>query len=87
MICVSWRQTSLEATVKRKSSRKASIAINLDTDQVFNRQEVARFCGFSVQTLDRLWRVGRGPARVQLSPRRLGATGRSILAYLNRSAV
>ena len=42
------------------------------TNRVLNKDEAARYCGFSTRTLDRLAATGHGPVCIQLTSRKLG---------------
>lgn len=44
----------------------------MEPDDILTKQEVAKLCGFSVSTLERLLSRGEFPLPSQLSPRRVG---------------
>ena len=52
------------------------------TSRVLNKDEAARYCGFSTRTLDRLAADGRGPVCIQLTCRKLGFRQADLDAWL-----
>lgn len=51
-------------------------------DTVIPVREAARRAGVSSRTLQRLWSVGEGPARIELSPRRVGVLESDLASWL-----
>lgn len=52
------------------------------TDTVIPVPEAARRAGLSSRTLQRLWAVGEGPPRIELSPRRVGVLESDLSAWI-----
>jgi prophage regulatory protein len=59
---------------------------SLDIDRVVSEAEAAEIIGYSKDTLRREFRAGRAPARVRLSPRRIGYRLSTIYAFLEARA-
>jgi predicted DNA-binding transcriptional regulator AlpA len=55
---------------------------NLSDQAVLSRMQVSALTNLSADTLDRLHRLGQGPERIQLSPRRVGYSVGSLRAWL-----
>lgn len=51
-------------------------------DRVLTLNEAARMAGVSVRTLHRLFEIGEGPPRVQLTARRVGVWQTDAIAWL-----
>ena len=62
------------------SSRTSGI--DLDGLKVLSRPEVIALLGVSKMTVDRIEAKGDGPAKVQLSPRRIGYRVSAVRAWL-----
>lgn len=50
--------------------------------QVLSKRQIADRTGCSTRTLERLWEVGEGPARIEISVRRVGVTEADFEAWL-----
>jgi hypothetical protein len=60
---------------------------DFNSDRLVSPKVTAELLALSPATLQRLWREGRGPRRIQISQRRFGVRLRDIQAYLDRAAV
>ena len=52
-------------------------------DYVRRKKEAAKICGLSPRTLDRLTKLGKGPARTKITDRIVGYRDSAIKAYLD----
>jgi predicted DNA-binding transcriptional regulator AlpA len=67
------------------SNRRAEVAVvpaNLPDDAILTRTQTCALTNISEDTLSRLHQRGEGPARVQLSRRRVGYTVGAVRSWL-----
>jgi predicted DNA-binding transcriptional regulator AlpA len=58
----------------------------IESDRIYTKSETAQILRVSEVTLDRMYRQGGGPARLKLSPARVGYYGHAIIKYLEPTA-
>ena len=69
------------------SSRIQAMFTNLPEHAVLTKAEVCALTKISDDTMTRLHRRGEGPARVQLSPRRVGYTVGALRVWLEKRSI
>lgn len=50
--------------------------------RILSKKQVAERLGCSTRTLERNWEVGEGPAKVEISPRRVGVLEADLEAWI-----
>jgi predicted DNA-binding transcriptional regulator AlpA len=55
---------------------------SFQSDRIVSPKMAAAALGISMATLRRLWDQGRGPRKIQISPRRIGVRLRDIHSYI-----
>jgi predicted DNA-binding transcriptional regulator AlpA len=63
-------------------SDQLTIVGNLPDQAVLSKTQACALMCVSVDTLDRLHRLGEGPQRIQLSPRRVGYSVGSLRSWM-----